>query len=113
MPKPPPDEEAGPVPQEYEQAKEGFKRKMQQEEIREKTREEGEATLEAYAKENLVWLHEIYSMGGMPKEDFLQRVREKMAEAGAQSAQAASASEAPANPALANLGKEIDKRYKK
>ena len=107
----PPAEEAEPVPpQEYEQAKEGLKRKIQQEEIKEKTKEETEGLLEAYAKENLVWLHEIYSMGGIPKEDFLQQVREKMAEAGKQSGPAP---EAPSNPALANLGKEIDKKYKK
>ena len=109
VPKPPP-EEAEPVPQEYEQAKEGLKRKIQQEEIKEKTKEDAEALLEAYAKENLVWLHEIYSMGGMPREDFLQQAREKMAEAGKQ---AGPAVDAPPNPALANLGKEIDKRYKK
>jgi hypothetical protein len=110
VPKPPP-EDAEPAPQKYEEAKEGFRAKMQQEGIREKTRQDADAMLEAYAKENLVWLYEIYSMGGMPREDFLQRVKEKMAEAGV--AQPQQAPEAPANPALANLGREIDKRYKK
>ena len=108
----PPPEDSEPAPQEYEEAKEGFKAKMQNEGIRAKTMEDAEAMIEAYAKENLVWLYEIYSMGGMPRADFLQRAREKMEEAGLAPAQP-EPSEAPPNPALANLGKEIDKRYKK
>jgi len=108
IPMPPPDD-AEPAPAEYEGAKEGFKRKTEQAGIREKTKEEVEAALEAYAKENLVWLHEIYAMGGMSKEDFLQKVKDKIAE----ETEGQPPPDAPANPALSNLGKEIDKRYKK
>lgn len=110
IPMPPP-EDAETAPADYEDAKDDFKRKMQQEDIRAKTKDGADVLLEAYAKENLVWLYEIYTMGGMPREDFIAKVKEKMAESGMIGPQAGP--EAPNNPALAALGKEIDKRYKK
>ena len=98
--------------QEYEQAKEDFKRKMEQQGVMEKATEETEQVMEQYAKENMTWLYEIYKMGGLAREDFLERVREKIAEDRGGQPQQPQA-EAPGNPALAALSKEIDKRYKK
>ncbi|MEM4348037.1 MAG: hypothetical protein QXN37_00505 [Candidatus Anstonellaceae archaeon] len=111
IPKPPP-EETELQPSSYQEAKEEFRHKIEAESIKEKTKEEYEAMLEQYAKENMIWLYEIYSMGGIPKEDFLQKVKEKLEQDQARSSQQ-QPQEAPSNPAFANLNREIDKRYKK
>lgn len=114
VPKPPEDqdEEDAPKPQQYEQAKEEFKKKMTEEDIKEKAKVESDEMLEEHAKENYIWLYEVYKMGGISREDFLQKVREKIAEEKG-SAQKPAQPEAPANPALAALGKEIDSKPKK
>jgi len=111
-----PDEGEGvPKPEEYEQAKESLRKALEHEETARKVKQEDEALIEQYAKDHLVWLYEIYKMGGMGREDFLQKASEKYSEA--QSAGAAPAAGdgkgAPANPALAALGKEIEKKDKK
>ena len=108
----PGDDEGVPKPEEYEQAKESLRKSLEREETVRKVRQEDEVTVEQYAKDHLVWLYEIYKMGGMGREDFLQKASEKYSEA--QNAGAAAvADKAPPNPALANLGKEIEKKDKK
>jgi len=63
--------------------------------------------LESYAKENMAWLYEIYKIGGMSREDFIQKVRDKIAEAkGEPSLQ----QESTSNPAFASINKEIEKK---
>lgn len=109
VPKPPSPEDGVPKPGEYEQAKEEFKRKLDQEEVRVNAKEESDEILEQYAKENLVWLYEIYKMGGISRDDFLQKVREKSSDSGG----AATPGASPANPALAAIGKELEKKGKK
>jgi hypothetical protein len=108
LPPPPPPEDDVPKPEDYEEAKEGLKRKMTEEEIAANARKGEDEYLEQYAKQNLVWLYEIYKMGGIAREDFLQKVRERIAE------EKGAAKEEPSaqNAALANLGKEIDKNIK-
>jgi len=102
-----------PKPEDYSQAKESLRRNLEQEGIARKVRQEEEATVEQYAKEHMVWLYEIYKMGGMGREDFIQKAAEKYAEAKSGAASGAPQGEAPPNPALANLGKEIEKKDKK
>jgi len=99
-----------PPPQDYQAAKEEFRKKVRLEDEAAAAHQRSEGELEQYAKENMVWLYEIYKMGGISREDFLQKVKSKLEE-GAQ-AQPIS-EEAPPNPALANINKEIEKRYKK
>ena len=80
IPKPPSQaDSAAPKSVDYEKAKEGFKLKIQEEE-EEKSAPRPDDELEQYAKENIVWLYEIYKMGGMAREDFISKVREKMGE---------------------------------
>ncbi len=109
VPRPDSAEEGAPQPDQYEQAKEDFRRKIEDGEVKQNAKAEAEELLEQYARENLVWLYEIYKMGGISREDFLQKVREKTSESGAPAGQL----EAPANPALAAIGKEIEKKNKK
>ena len=111
-----PDENADvPKPQEYEQAKENLRKTIERDEIARKVKQEDEVMVEQYAKDHLVWLYEIYKMGGMSREDFLQKASEKYSEA--QNASPVPETDvdkdAPPNPALANLGKEIEKKDKK
>jgi len=107
-------EDPVPKPEDYAQAKEGLRRNLEHEEIARKVKQEEEATVEQFAKEHMVWLYEIYKMGGMAREDFLQKASEKYAEAkGGKPPQGAGSEEAPPNPALANLGKEIEKKDRK
>ena len=111
-----PDDEGGvPKPQEYEQAKESLRKSLEHEETARKVKQEDEATVEQYAKDHLVWLYEIYKMGGMAREDFLQKASEKYTEAqqASPSAPAGADKDAPPNPALAALSKEIEKKDKK
>ena len=77
IPKPPQVEEV--EKGEYEEAKGEFKRKLAGEEIQQKAQEQSDDMLEQYAKENVVWLYEIYKMGGVSREEFLQKMREKLA----------------------------------
>ncbi len=68
----------------------------------------------AYARERVKWLYEIYRIGGMTLDEFRSRVQEKMNEdAGRPPSSAAKASTASDNPALANLNKELSKKFKK
>lgn len=110
-PPPPEDEKSDepPLPPDYDSAKQEFRRKMESEGVREAAKAESEELLEQYAKENVVWLYEIYKMGGMSREDFLHKVREKAAD---EKGQAAAEPQAPDNPALASINKELDKRKK-
>ncbi|MFA6328125.1 MAG: hypothetical protein WCY41_01630 [Candidatus Micrarchaeia archaeon] len=111
-----PDDDGGvPKPEQYEQAKESLRKELEHEETARKVKQEDEAIVEQYAKDRLVWLYEIYKMGGMGREDFLQKASEKYSEAqNAGAAPAAAAGDgAPPNPALAALGKEIEKKDKK
>jgi len=103
VPKPPEEDKETPEPAQYREAKDEFRHKMEEEQVKEHAQEESDEMLEAYAKENLVWLYEIYKMGGISREDFLQKAREKLSEEGP-----AKQDTAPANPALANIGKEIE-----
>ena len=96
-----------PAPDDYAGAKEQFKRKIEQEEKKEDIRAESEETLEQYAKENLIWLYEIYKMGGMSREDFLDKVREQSHPGGQQETDAP-----PVNSALENLNRELGKKKK-
>jgi len=111
----PGDDEEVPKPNDYEQAKESLRKTLEREETVRKVKQEDEATVEQYAKDHLVWLYEIYKMGGMDRVDFLQKASEKYSEA----QNATSAPEAGAekdtsqNPALAALSKEIEKKDKK
>ena len=93
----------------YEKAKEDFKSKMEEEEFAKITRQKEEEGLEQYAKENIVWLYEIFKMGGISREEFLAKVREKM-EA---EKPAAEGKEVPANPAFSNLDRAMEKKSKK
>jgi hypothetical protein len=113
---PPPEPEAAPKPEEYEQAKESLRKTLEHDETARKVKQEDEALVEQYAKDHLVWLYEIYKMGGMGRADFLQKASEKYSEAqsgGSKPAAAEGASDAPPNPALANLSKVIEKKDKK
>jgi len=115
IPLPEAEDDGVPKPQDYEQAKEGLRKSLERDEVARKVRIEDEAAAEQFAKEHMVWLYEIYKMGGMPREDFVQKAVEKYKESknGAQPAPGSAASEAPPNPALANLGKVIEKKDKK
>jgi hypothetical protein len=116
---PPPSEQEEdiptPQPEQYEAAKEEFKGKMalegKKEEIREYAKAETDEMVEAYAKENLTWLYEIYKMGGMSREDFLQKVRDKIAEDRGGS-KPADQPPAASNPAFGSVNKELEKRSK-
>ena len=111
----PPQEEAAPAPQDYEQAKENLRKSLEHEETARRVAHEDEAIVEQYAKDHLVWLYEIYKMGGMGRADFISKASEKYSEAqgAAKPSGEAPAGDAPANPALANLSKEIEKKDKK
>ena len=111
----PEENEGVPKPVEYGQAKESLRKALEHEETARKVKQEDEATVEQYAKDHLVWLYEIYKMGGMGREDFLQKASEKYSEVqNAGSAPVAGADkDAPPNPALAALSKEIEKKDKK
>ena len=104
-----------PKPAEYGQAKENLRKALEHEETVRKVKQEDEVIVEQYAKDHLVWLYEIYKMGGMGREDFLQKASEKYS--AAQNAGPAAGpgvdAGAPPNPALANLSKEIEKKDKK
>ncbi|MEM4634051.1 MAG: hypothetical protein QW275_02760, partial [Candidatus Anstonellaceae archaeon] len=104
-----------PLPEQYEAAKEEFKYKAaleeKKEEISKFAASETEEMLEEYAKENLLWLYEIYKMGGMSREDFLQKVKEKMAEEKGEKIGSSTTPE-PSNPAFQNISKEIEKKSK-
>ncbi len=118
IPKPPAEPgEKIPAHADYEMAKEEFKRKMEEEGLKEQAAKNSvaisEETLEQYAKDNLVWLYEIYKMGGMTRVDFMQKSREKFDEAKQEGQQQPQQSEPPENPALAALGREIGKKPKK
>ncbi len=78
---------------------------MKEEGIKESAKAESEDATEQYAKENMTWLYEIYKMGGMSREDFLQKVRDKIAESKGSSPQGGQAE--ASNPAFASIGKEI------
>ncbi|MCX6772662.1 MAG: hypothetical protein NTV88_02735, partial [Candidatus Micrarchaeota archaeon] len=108
----PPRADAPPKPAEYAQAKENLRHKEQQEEIVEGAKKENEEMLESYAKDNLTWLYEIYKMGGIAREAFLQKVQEKIdEERGAGEIEKMEVD--PDNPALAALGKELGEKKKK
>lgn len=104
-----------PAPDDYADAKQQFKRKIEQEGLKEDIRAESEETLEQYAKENMIWLYEIYKMGGMTREDFIEKVREQSgSNRGSQPGGAhGEASTPPANPALESLNRELGKKPKK
>jgi len=111
-----PEEDDGvPKPEEYGQAKESLRKSLEREEIARKMKQEDEVIVEQYAKDHLVWLYEIYKMGGMCREDFLQKASEKYSEAQNVEATAETGidKDAPPNPALANLSREIEKKDKK
>jgi hypothetical protein len=108
--------EGVPRPEEYKQAKESLRKELEHEETARKIRQEDEALIEQYAKDHMVWLYEIYKMGGMGRADFLQKASEKYSEmqnAGQAASSAGDAKDAPPNPALAALSKEIEKKDKK
>lgn len=107
VPKPGRHEEEIPKPEDYERAKEGLRHREQQEEIAGNARRENEDMLEQYAKDNLTWLYEIYKMGGIAREAFLQKVQEKIDE---EKQGGAEAQPEPDNPALAALGKQLEKK---
>ena len=104
-----------PKPKDYEQAKESLRKVLEHDETARKVKLEDEVTVEQYAKDHLVWLYEIYKMGGMAREDFLQKASEKYSEAknAAPASGAEGGNDAPPNPALAALSKEIEKKGKK
>ncbi|MEM2138142.1 MAG: hypothetical protein QW568_03580 [Candidatus Anstonellaceae archaeon] len=106
----PPQEGQGAAPVDYSMAKGEFKRKLEDVEVKEKAKEQTDEFVEQYAKENLVWLYEIYKMGGMTRDDFMQKAREKLQE----SSQGASQESEPEaeNPALSNLERELEKKKK-
>ena len=95
-------------PEEYEKAKENFKHKIEEEEEDKIMKQKAEDMLEQYAKENVVWLYEIYKMGGIARDDFLQKVREKVMEEPGEN----KTDQETSNPAFANLDKVIDKKKK-
>jgi len=111
-PPPPPEEEElpAPKPEDYEQAKDELRAREREEEKKKKGAEASDEMLEAYAKEKAVWLYEIYKMGGMAREDFLQKVRDRISEEQGDSAK--QGEEAP-NPAFASINREIGKGEKK
>lgn len=104
---PSPPKPSGAAPVDYGAAKESLKVRLEKEEIAGITRQKDEESLEQYAKENIVWLYEIYKMGGITREDFLSKVREKLSEGDG------GGKPPPENPALAALGKEIERKSKK
>jgi hypothetical protein len=107
IPKPKENDVPVPKPGDYGEAKDELRVRLEQMDKLEKAKKEAEDYLEQYAKLNLVWLYEIYKMGGIAREEFLQKVKEKMTEGmGQQKGETA----APDNPALANLSREIDKK---
>ena len=64
----------------------------------------------AYARERAKWIYDIYKIGGMTLDEFRAKIREKMAEdAGKPKQEPGTAS----NPALQNLNKELEKKFKK
>ncbi len=112
----PDDSDDVPKPEKYGQAKEMLRRNLEHDEVARKVRQEEEVTVEQFAKANMVWLYEIYKMGGMSREDFLQKASAKYSESksGAPpSPLGDGGQEPPPNPALANLSKEIGKKDKK
>ncbi|MFA6214232.1 MAG: hypothetical protein WC717_03050 [Candidatus Micrarchaeia archaeon] len=111
----PPESEAAPKPPDYGQAKESLRRSLEHVETARKVKQGEESMVEQYAKDHLVWLYEIYKMGGMGREDFLAKAAEKYSEAQGEGKPAAAqpAEDAPPNPALANLTKVIEKKDKK
>jgi hypothetical protein len=108
-PRPPSQADSIPAAEQYGEAKEGFKRKLEQMELKEKAKGSSDEMIEEYAKENITWLYEIYKMGGMEREDFLAEARENMAPSGPKREQEG---EPPPNPALEALSKEIEKKKK-
>ena len=102
-----------PAPGDYADAKEQLKRKIANEGLKEDIRAESEETLEQYAKENMIWLYEIYKMGGLTREDFIEKVKEQAHGAGQQADPKAGGEEHPPNPALESLNRELDKKAKK
>jgi len=106
----PPQEGQGAAPVDYSMAKGEFKRKLEEVEVKEKAKEQTDEFVEQYAKENLVWLYEIYKMGGMTRDDFMQKAREKLQEP-SQGASPGNEPEAE-NPALSNLERELEKKKK-
>ena len=113
VPAPPPDEKPPePAPGDYSDAKEQLRRKIAEEGLKRGITAESEEMLEQYAKENLIWLYEIYKMGGMSREDFLDKVREQ-SHNGQPGGADGNQQEQPANPALENLNRELEKKMKK
>ncbi|MCX6769269.1 MAG: hypothetical protein NT051_01165, partial [Candidatus Micrarchaeota archaeon] len=109
IPKPPAEiVQPSPSQGEYEMAKGDLRVKLSQEDKEEAARQEAESMLEQYARQNIVWLYEIYKMGGLSREEFLQKVKEKMADGKKEAPEPAAQ-----NNALSNLGREIDKKYNK
>lgn len=110
IPAPSPDPEP-PVPQsgEYDSAKGELRARLAQVDKVEQAKKEADDYLEQYAKTNIIWLYEIYKMGALPREEFLQKVKDNMASEGGAKKEEAAAE----NPALTNLGKQIDKKYNK
>jgi hypothetical protein len=100
----------GAAPADYSMAKGEFKRKLEEVEVKKKAKEHTDEFVEQYAKENLVWLYEIYKMGGMTRDDFMQKAREKLRES-SQGAVPGGGPEAE-NPALSNLERELEKKKK-
>jgi hypothetical protein len=96
-----------PTPDDYLDAKQQLRHKLEQEEIKQELKEESEEMLEQYAKENIVWLYEIYKIGALSREDFLERVREEM------HGKKEEEIEPPSNPALESLNRELEKKEKK
>ena len=108
----PPSDEAPPKPADYAQAKDNLRRKAEQENIAENAKKESEEMLENYAKDNLTWLYEIYKMGGIAREAFLQKVQEKIdEEKGA--GEIEKMETGPDNPALVSLDKQLGEKKKK
>jgi hypothetical protein len=108
-------EDSPPNKEDYAAAKEGLRRSLEHEETAHKVKLEEESIVEQYAKEHVVWLYEIYKMGGMSREDFIKKATEKYSESKGGQAQGAAEAEpeAPPNPALANLSKVIEKKDNK
>ena len=102
-----------PKPEEYGQAKESLRKVLEHEETARKVKQEDEAMVEQYAKDHMVWLYEIYKMGGMGRDDFLQKASEKYSAAQGAAPSGGADKDAPPNPALAALSKEIEKKDKK
>ena len=110
VPAPKPDDEPPvPKPEEYGEAKDELRRRLEDFEKIETAKKEAEDYLEQYAKQNILWLYELYKMGALPREEFLAKVKEKISEASGKAASAPVES----NPALANLSQQIDKKYNK